>query len=252
MSDLHGNVPDRSPAALLVIDVVNDLEWPGGEAIFPDAMEMARRIATLKARATSYGVPTIYLNDNFGRWKSDFRAQVKHCLHEDVRGRPLSRRSNRLRSGAVARDYNCDRRIVPPARARHLDCGRTAEELFRGRGDHRSVGADRAAVSFLRWQLIINTGTTIVTFLMVFLIQNTQNRDSKVLHLKLDELLRASHAARNTLLDLENMSEDELAELGNEFRRLREMACADESARKQGVNDRSVTPRLRRRIHPCE
>jgi low affinity Fe/Cu permease len=77
------------------------------------------------------------------------------------------------------------------------------------------------------WQLIINTGTTIVTFLMVFLIQNTQNRDSKALHLKLDELLRANRGARNTLVDLENMSDSELQELQDEFARLREIACEE-------------------------
>ena len=60
------------------------------------------------------------------------------------------------------------------------------------------------------WQLIINTGTTIVTFLMVFLIQNTQNRDSKAVHLKLDELIRAVGGARNTMVDLERMSDEEL------------------------------------------
>jgi low affinity Fe/Cu permease len=75
------------------------------------------------------------------------------------------------------------------------------------------------------WQLIINTGTTIITFLMVFLIQNTQNRDSKAVHLKLDELLRANRAARNTLVDLESMTDEELQELQDEFRRLREIAC---------------------------
>jgi len=78
------------------------------------------------------------------------------------------------------------------------------------------------------WQLIINTGTTIVTFLMVFLIQNTQNRDAKAVHLKLDELLRATRAARNTLVDLEDMSEGELEELDHEFRRLHEMACEED------------------------
>jgi low affinity Fe/Cu permease len=78
------------------------------------------------------------------------------------------------------------------------------------------------------WQLIINTGTTIVTFLMVFLIQNTQNRDSKAIHLKLDELLRATRAARNTMMNLENMSDDELAELEAEFSRLRTMACEED------------------------
>jgi low affinity Fe/Cu permease len=91
------------------------------------------------------------------------------------------------------------------------------------------------------WQLIINTGTTIVTFLMVFLIQNTQNRDSKAVHLKLDELLRATRAARNTLVDLENMSDEELEELQEEFRRLREIACEE-------MNDRA----LRRRADHVE
>ena len=89
MSDLHGNAPDRSPVALILIDVVNDLEWPGGDAMFPHAMEMAKRIAELKERAAAQRVPTIYVNDNFGRWKSDFRAQVARCLERDVRGRPL-------------------------------------------------------------------------------------------------------------------------------------------------------------------
>jgi len=74
------------------------------------------------------------------------------------------------------------------------------------------------------WQLIINTGTTIVTFLMVFLIQNTQNRDAKAIHLKLDELIRAKRGARNTLMDLQNCTEEELAEIEAEFKRLRERA----------------------------
>lgn len=74
------------------------------------------------------------------------------------------------------------------------------------------------------WQLIINTGTTIVTFLMVFLIQNTQNRDAKAIHLKLDELIRAMEHARNNLVDLEDLSDDELAKLQDQFRRFREQA----------------------------
>ena len=72
------------------------------------------------------------------------------------------------------------------------------------------------------WQLIINTGTTIVTFLMVFLIQNTQNRDSEALHLKLDELIRATKRARNSLLDLEECTEEEIKALREEFTRLAE------------------------------
>src|ERR1700742_953550 len=74
------------------------------------------------------------------------------------------------------------------------------------------------------WQLVINTGTTIVTFLMVFLIQNTQNRDAKAIHLKLDELIRALKGARNRLVDLEKVSDDKLAQLEQEFQRIRQRA----------------------------
>jgi low affinity Fe/Cu permease len=74
------------------------------------------------------------------------------------------------------------------------------------------------------WQLIINTGTTIVTFLMVFLIQNTQNRDAKAVHLKLYELIRALGPARNKLVDLEKLSDDELKSLETEFEKLRKKA----------------------------
>jgi low affinity Fe/Cu permease len=71
------------------------------------------------------------------------------------------------------------------------------------------------------WQLLINTGTTIITFLMVFLIQNTQNRDARALHLKLDELVRAAKSARNRVIDLENCTDEELDELQREFEELR-------------------------------
>jgi low affinity Fe/Cu permease len=77
------------------------------------------------------------------------------------------------------------------------------------------------------WQLVINTGTTIVTFLMVFLIQNSQNRDAKAIHLKLDELIRAVQGARNGLVNLEDLSDEELDWLWQEFRRLRER-CGSE------------------------
>ena len=72
------------------------------------------------------------------------------------------------------------------------------------------------------WQLVINTGTTIVTFLMVFLIQNTQNRDARAMHLKLDELIRAVEDARTGLVDLEDLPDEELARLQKEFEALRE------------------------------
>ena len=70
------------------------------------------------------------------------------------------------------------------------------------------------------WQLVINTGTTIVTFLMVFLIQNSQNRDAKAVQIKLDELIRAVHSARNEIIDVEDSSEQELYKLEQEFSEL--------------------------------
>lgn len=72
------------------------------------------------------------------------------------------------------------------------------------------------------WQLIINTGTTIVTFLMVFLIQNSQNRDAKAIHLKLDELIRSIKSARNSLIDLENVPEKEIRSIQEQFKRFRQ------------------------------
>jgi low affinity Fe/Cu permease len=74
------------------------------------------------------------------------------------------------------------------------------------------------------WQLIINTATTVITFLMVFLIQNTQNRDAKAMHLKLDELIRAIKGARNQLVDVEHLSDDALKKLEEQFQRLREQS----------------------------
>lgn len=75
------------------------------------------------------------------------------------------------------------------------------------------------------WELVINTATTIITFLMVFLIQNTQNRDAMAIHLKLDELLRALEGARTSLVDLENLSDDEMRVLKAEFARLSTGKC---------------------------
>jgi low affinity Fe/Cu permease len=83
------------------------------------------------------------------------------------------------------------------------------------------------------WQLIINTGTTIITFLMVFLIQYSQNRDSKAIQLKLDELIRSSRLARNDLVDLEEMTDEELEKLQNEFKLMRAEACTKLAERKE-------------------
>jgi low affinity Fe/Cu permease len=85
------------------------------------------------------------------------------------------------------------------------------------------------------WQLVINTGTTIVTFLMVFLIQNTQNRDAHAIHLKLDELIRANAHARNALLALESMSDGQLQTLQREFEDLRDRVA---EVRKESAGQR--------------
>jgi len=89
------------------------------------------------------------------------------------------------------------------------------------------------------WQLIINTGTTIITFLMVFLIQNTQNRDAKAVHLKLDELIRAIEGARNHLVDLEKFSDEELDRLEKEFAKVR--VRADKAEKKMERAEAALT-----------
>ena len=87
--DLHGNVPDRSPVALLLIDVINDLEFPAGDQLLEHALPMARRLQSLKRRARGERIPAIYVNDNFGRWQSDLHRLIRHCLQTHVRGRPV-------------------------------------------------------------------------------------------------------------------------------------------------------------------
>jgi low affinity Fe/Cu permease len=87
------------------------------------------------------------------------------------------------------------------------------------------------------WQLVINTGTTIVTFLMVFLVQNTQNRDAKATHLKLDELLRATKNARTGLVNLEALSDEELAELQAQFERLQDSRAVNEHVKEEVVGE---------------
>jgi nicotinamidase-related amidase len=88
--DLHGNVPDKAEVALLLIDVINDLEFSSGRKLLEHALPMAEKLAALKRRAKEAGVPVIYVNDNFGRWQSDFNKLLKHCLEEDVCGKPVA------------------------------------------------------------------------------------------------------------------------------------------------------------------
>ena len=86
------------------------------------------------------------------------------------------------------------------------------------------------------WQLVINSGSSIITFLMVFLIQSTQNRDAKAMQMKLNELIRAISTARNTMVDLENCTEEELQEIREEFAGIRERIAAKNTARKDAGN----------------
>lgn len=88
-SDLHGNAPDNSPVALLLIDVINDLEFEGGEKLLHHALPAARRIAAFKRRCAAAGIPAIYVNDNFGKWRSDFKKLISHCLNDRTRGREI-------------------------------------------------------------------------------------------------------------------------------------------------------------------
>ena len=90
--DLHGNVPDRFPVALLIIDMINDLEFPDGERFLKPSVKAAKQIAALKRRAKALAMPVIYVNDNFGRWRSDFKEVVEHCMNDGVRGQPLAER----------------------------------------------------------------------------------------------------------------------------------------------------------------
>src|SRR5213592_1964183 len=92
------------------------------------------------------------------------------------------------------------------------------------------------------WQLIINTATTVITFLMVFLIQNTQNRDAKAVHLKLDEIIRAVKGARNELVDLEELSDEDLKKLEKQFQRIRRKAEHDGNDRHHAAPTQSRGP----------
>ena len=83
--DLHGSAPDKSETALLIVDVINDLDFPEANQLLRFIPAMSRRLARLKERAKQAGLPVIYVNDNFGRWRSDFRKQIEHCSHGPAR-----------------------------------------------------------------------------------------------------------------------------------------------------------------------
>jgi nicotinamidase-related amidase len=87
--DLHGSAPDKAETALLLIDVINDFDFPEGEELLRLALPVGRNIAELKKRTKAAGIPSIYVNDNFGKWQSDFKKIVAHCKGETSRGKPF-------------------------------------------------------------------------------------------------------------------------------------------------------------------
>jgi nicotinamidase-related amidase len=87
--DLHGMVPHTSPVVLLLLDLLNDFEFPDGEKLFANSQALYPRVAALKRRCRDLGIPTLYVNDNFGLWRSDVKALVIHCTQDPVRGRDL-------------------------------------------------------------------------------------------------------------------------------------------------------------------
>lgn len=89
--DLHGNAPDKSEVVLLIIDMISDFEFDSGEKLLPFAESIAKNIAALKKRAEKANVAVIYVNDNFGKWRSDFTKQLKHSQSKSVRGHKIAR-----------------------------------------------------------------------------------------------------------------------------------------------------------------
>lgn len=89
-ADLHGNVPDKSNVALILIDVISDFEFENGDKLFKHALPMAKKLAALRKKAKEEGVPVIYVNDNFGKWQSNFHNLLEHACHEKVRGSEIA------------------------------------------------------------------------------------------------------------------------------------------------------------------
>src|SRR5581483_4933613 len=89
--DLHGNAPDRCRIALLIVDMINALDFPGNEELVRQSSTLGRNVAALKRRCRAAGIPAIYINDNYGKWRSDFTAVIRHCDREGVPGRAMVR-----------------------------------------------------------------------------------------------------------------------------------------------------------------
>jgi nicotinamidase-related amidase len=89
--DLHGNAPDKSKTVLLIIDMISDFEFEDGEKLYPHAEAMAKNLAEFTQKARKAKIPVVYVNDNFGKWRSDFKKQLKHSQSKSLRGHKIAR-----------------------------------------------------------------------------------------------------------------------------------------------------------------
>lgn len=87
--NLHGNAPDRCRVALLIVDMINALDFPGNEQLVRESVRLGQHIAALKGRCQKAGIPAIYINDNQGKWRSDFAAVIRHCVRDGMPGREM-------------------------------------------------------------------------------------------------------------------------------------------------------------------
>lgn len=145
--NLNGNAPDKSPVALLMIDLINPLDFPEAGQLLRYLPAMTRNIRRLKTRAQKAGVPVIYVNDNFGRWRSDLRAQIDFCLAEDSRGCEMVRQLSAREGGlfysqveALGLLRHHPGNVASPSRRApahpHRDCGKLLRPLHRERRLH--------------------------------------------------------------------------------------------------------------------
>jgi nicotinamidase-related amidase len=137
--DLHGSVPESSPVALLLVDVINDMAFEGAEARVRQAVPMAHRIAALKRRARAAKIPAVYINDNFGRWQSDFRKLVDHVLEDGVAGNICILFSA---NDAYMRDYDL---VVPSDCTVSNTPGKTTTRCSRSRKSSRATSRRRTS-----------------------------------------------------------------------------------------------------------
>ena len=133
--DLHGSAPDTSAVAVLLVDVINPLDFPEADDLLEFALPMADRLAALKRRARAAGVPVVYANDNFGRWRSDLAAVVERCREPGCKGRAAGREAAARSRTTISSSSRSTPRSSPPRSTRcsaTSACGRSSIGGFAG------------------------------------------------------------------------------------------------------------------------